>query len=136
AIGPAPSTAASMMSRAKPVRRDSNVRPPTVKMRPITARARPFEKSSCRRKRASGKPGAVQNHAVASSKPAGPLPARAWLAHDEDERAVRKPSAAQRAAYRGDDPARGRLVEIGWHGQADHLLGEPFAHRRAALDDR
>src|SRR5260370_11084085 len=39
AIGPAPSTAASTMSRAKPVSRESSVRPPTVKKRPIIGRA-------------------------------------------------------------------------------------------------
>ena len=33
--GPAPRMAASTMSRAKPVMRDSSVKPPTVKMRPI-----------------------------------------------------------------------------------------------------
>ena len=37
AIGPAPRMAASTMSRPKPVRRDSSVKPPTVKMRPIMA---------------------------------------------------------------------------------------------------
>jgi hypothetical protein len=35
ATGPAPSTAASTMSRTKPVMRESSVKPPTVKMRPI-----------------------------------------------------------------------------------------------------
>ena len=35
ATGPAPSTAASMMSRRKPVTRDSSVIPPTVRMRSI-----------------------------------------------------------------------------------------------------
>jgi len=37
---PRPSTAASMTSRKKPVARDTSVKPPTVKMRPIIGRAR------------------------------------------------------------------------------------------------
>src|SRR5258708_37024447 len=48
----------------------------------------------------------------------------------------RAPSPTQRAAHGGDDPVLGHLVGIGVHGQADHLLGQPFAHRRAAGGDR
>src|SRR5689334_24923420 len=38
ATGPAPRIAASMMSRRKPVRRDTSVSPPTVRMRSIMVR--------------------------------------------------------------------------------------------------
>src|SRR5262249_31149664 len=49
---------------------------------------------------------------------------------------VRAPSPTQRAPHGGDDPLLGGLVEIGVHGQADHFLGQPFAHRRAAGGER
>src|SRR5215475_12550991 len=42
----------------------------------------------------------------------------------------------KRLPNRGDDPVLGRLVEIGMHRQADHVRGQPLAHRNAALDNR
>src|SRR5262245_23314600 len=41
-------------------------------------------------------------------------------------------SSPQRVPHRLDDAILSRFLEVGVHGQAYHLLGQPFAHRRAA----
>src|SRR5579862_1791087 len=97
ATGPAPRMAASMISRTKPVSRDSKVSPPTVKMRPIID-LRPWSRVAARA------PGLK--------------------------------SSGKRLPNRGDDPILGRLVEIGMHRQADHVFGQSFGDRHAALDHR
>src|ERR1700736_4526721 len=65
------------------------------------------------------------------------MPAKAGIRYAWRRRKTpRRAEQAGSSAPRGDDAVLGRLVEIGVHGEADHLLGEPFAHRRAALGDR
>ena len=45
-------------------------------------------------------------------------------------------SGSEGASHRRDDPVLRRLVEIGVHRQADHLLRHPLAHRRPAFGHR
>src|SRR5262249_15704866 len=108
------------MSRKKPVARDTSVKPPTVKMRPIIGRAPCL---SC---------GDVTRIEAQLYRSAPPMPPAQGTSRKMD----RPRSPTQRAPHGGDDPVLGHLVEIGVHGQADHFLGQPFAHRRAAGGDR
>src|SRR4051812_27426924 len=97
-----------MMSRRKPVMRDSSVKPPTVKMRPIMDW--PCESS--------------------------PTHGHAPLCHaGAPGRKAERPrsSGAERPAHRRDDAVLRRLVEVAVHGQADDLSREPLADRQAAV---
>src|SRR5437764_14172368 len=98
------------MSRANPVRRDTKVSPPTVKMRPS------IEASSRGAWRESDRSYGIQ---LIRSYCRGRRATAVTV------------SPAQRAAHGGDDVVLGRLVEIGVHGQAGGLVGNPFASRPA-----
>src|SRR5262249_47259267 len=108
-MGPAPSTAASITSRAKPVARDASVNPPTVNKRPsmglwpLPCRAESrLEFTGC---------AALRSTAIR----------------------CRPRSAPQRLPYRLDDAVLRRFLEIGVHRQTDHLIGKPFADLGATL---
>lgn len=60
--------------------------------------------------------------------------ASAAIAQAGDARA--RGSPPERGAQRGDDPILGRLVQIGVHGQAQHLVGEAVGRRQAVAGDR
>src|SRR5262249_57681203 len=99
-----------------------SVRPPTVKMCPIIGRV----------------PSRHRPHTRPIQSP--PTPAILWrsLPDTPPSRSTTIAllvwfSSPQGAPHRGDDPVLRRLVEIGVHGQADHLFRQPVAHRHAAL---
>src|SRR3954451_15281175 len=118
-----------MMSRAKPVSRDTNVKAQTVKMCPIIGRAR--SPVIVRAPPAGGEPTVLCDAGDSAGEFTGCARFRAW--HPE---AGNRYLGAERAPHRYDDAVLGRLVEIGVHRQADHLFRQPLAHWRPTLCHR
>src|SRR3981189_2626505 len=110
-----------MMSRANPVSRDTSVKPPTVKMRPIIGRvASPV---IVRALPASVEPIAHHDADDSAMEFIGCPRFRPW-----QPQAGKRYSGSEGASARRDDPVLRRLVEIGVHRQAGHLARPPRPH--------
>src|SRR5215813_7378050 len=148
ATGPAPSIAAKRISRTNPVRRDTSVQPPTVKIRSIiathlyghgracpTLATTPARLAQTRVSTTLAKLGQARVSTPSRSFHVDAL--KTWIpatgAGMMTQHASLRNLSTQRTLHGGDDPVLRRLVEIAVHRQADDLLREPLGDREAAV---